>query len=92
MGKITAAHLLVRTLKRHGVNRIFGLCVELGRLRYDRVIEGMGGHGEHVEQPAEFRPALERALKAGKAACVNVMIRGVISPLTEANIARAKQG
>lgn len=61
-------------------------------MRYDRVIEGMGGHGEHVEQPAEFRPALERALKAGKAACVNVMIRGVISPLTEANIARAKQG
>ena len=26
MGKITAAHLLVRTLKRHGIDRIFGLC------------------------------------------------------------------
>src|SRR3970282_1489247 len=26
MGKVTAAHLLVRTLKRHGIERIFGLC------------------------------------------------------------------
>lgn len=64
--------------------------VELGQLRYDRVIEAMGGHGEHVEHPAELRPALERALKAGKVACVNVMMRGVPSPLTTANIARAK--
>jgi len=65
--------------------------VELGRLRYDKVIEGMGGHGEHVESPPELRPAIERALKAGKAACVNVMIRGMASPLTVANIARAKK-
>lgn len=64
--------------------------VELGALRYDKVIEGMGGHGEHVEHPAELRPALERALKAGKVACVNVMMRGVPSPLTTANIARVK--
>src|SRR3989304_466173 len=26
MGKVTAAHLLVRTLKRHGIERLFGLC------------------------------------------------------------------
>jgi acetolactate synthase-1/2/3 large subunit len=65
--------------------------VELGRLRYDKVIEAMGGHGEHVERAEELRPALERALRAGKAACVNVMIRGVASPFTLANIARAKK-
>lgn len=64
--------------------------VELGPVRYDKVIEGMGGYGEHVEDPAELRPALERALKAGKVACVNVMMRGVPSPLTTANIARVK--
>jgi len=64
--------------------------VELGEVRYDRVIEAMGGHGEHVEHPAELRPALERALKAGKVACVNVRMRGVASPLTTANIARIK--
>ncbi len=26
VGNVTAAHLLVRTLKRHGVDRLFGLC------------------------------------------------------------------
>jgi acetolactate synthase-1/2/3 large subunit len=66
--------------------------VELGPVRYDRIIEAMGGHGEHVERPEELRPAIERALRSGRVACVNVMIRGVASPLTEATIARAKKG
>ena len=30
-------------------------------LRYDKLAEALGGHGEYVTQPAEFRPALERA-------------------------------
>ena len=30
-------------------------------LRYDKVAEALGGYGEYVTQPAEFRPALERA-------------------------------
>ncbi|MFQ5828576.1 MAG: thiamine pyrophosphate-binding protein [Candidatus Methylomirabilia bacterium] len=64
--------------------------VELGSVRYDKVIEGMGGHGECVEHPTELRPALDRALKASKVACVNVMMRGVPSPLTTSNIARVK--
>ena len=64
--------------------------MELGPLRDDRVIEGMGGHGAHVETPSELHPALERAFKSGKVTCVNVMIRGMASPLTTANIARAK--
>jgi acetolactate synthase-1/2/3 large subunit len=41
--------------------------------RYDRMFELMDCHGEHVEQPEEFRPALERALSAGKTALVNVV-------------------
>jgi acetolactate synthase-1/2/3 large subunit len=65
--------------------------VDLGRVRYDQVVAAMGGHGEHVERPADLRPALERALKSGKVACVNVMMRGVPSPLTTANIARQKK-
>ena len=63
--------------------------VELGSLRYDKVIEAMGGRGEHVEHPAELRPALERALKARTVTCVNVMMRGVASPFTQTTIARA---
>ena len=34
--------------------------------RYDRMFEAMGCHGEHVERPDQFRPALERALQRGK--------------------------
>jgi acetolactate synthase-1/2/3 large subunit len=42
--------------------------------RYDQMIEALGGHGEWVERPADIRPALERALGAGKPAVVNVKI------------------
>jgi acetolactate synthase-1/2/3 large subunit len=41
--------------------------------RYDRMFELMDCHGEHVERPEEFRPALERALGAGRTALVNVI-------------------
>ena len=43
--------------------------------RYDKVVEALGGHGEHVERPEELRPALERAAASGKPACINVVIR-----------------
>src|SRR5262249_14009115 len=46
----------------------------LAATRYDRVVEALGGHGEHVTEPREIRPALERARSSGKPACVNVMI------------------
>ena len=41
--------------------------------RYDRMFELMGCHGEHVERPEQFRPALERALGSGKTALINVV-------------------
>jgi thiamine pyrophosphate-dependent acetolactate synthase large subunit-like protein len=33
------------------------------RLRYDKVGEGLGAHGEYVTKPDEFLPALERCYK-----------------------------
>ncbi|MDD2695379.1 MAG: thiamine pyrophosphate-binding protein [Anaerolineales bacterium] len=47
---------------------------QLGVVRYDRVVEALGGHGEYVEQAEDIRPALVRALQAGKPACVNVAV------------------
>jgi acetolactate synthase-1/2/3 large subunit len=47
----------------------------LNYTRYDRVVEGLGGHGEHCERPEEIRPALERAAASGRPALVNVIIR-----------------
>lgn len=48
---------------------------DLGYTRYDKMAEGLGCHGEYVEQPEEIRPALERAQKQvdeGRVALVNV--------------------
>ncbi|MGZ3460616.1 MAG: thiamine pyrophosphate-dependent enzyme, partial [Archangium sp.] len=46
----------------------------LAPTRYDKVVEAFGGHGELVTEPAQIRPALERALASGTVACVNVML------------------
>ena len=42
--------------------------------RYDKVVEGLGGHGEYVTEPDHIRPAIERAFASGKPACVNVIM------------------
>jgi acetolactate synthase-1/2/3 large subunit len=47
---------------------------QLGVIRYERLVESLGGHGEFVERAEELRPALERALGSGKPACVNVLV------------------
>ena len=49
---------------------------KLAPSRYDLMVEALGGHGEWVERPEQLRPALERALGAGKPAVVNVRIGG----------------
>ncbi len=58
---------------------IFGsdrlVATELRSTRYDKVVEALGGHGEHVTRPAEIVPALERAFASGKPGLVNVEIR-----------------
>jgi thiamine pyrophosphate-dependent acetolactate synthase large subunit-like protein len=46
----------------------------LAPTRYDRIVEGMGGRGEHVEDPADLVPALERAFASGTVYCVDVAI------------------
>lgn len=42
-------------------------------LRYDAMMQPLGCHVEHVEQPDDLRPALKRALASGKVAVVNVV-------------------
>jgi acetolactate synthase-1/2/3 large subunit len=42
-------------------------------LRYDRMFEAIGCHGECVQRPGDLLPALERALAAGRPSVVNVL-------------------
>lgn len=49
---------------------------DLGYTRFDLFAQSLGCHGEQVENPADIRPALERAkaaIKNGKPALVNVV-------------------
>ena len=66
-------------LRSYGAARAHGL--DLLPARYDRVAEGFGAHGEYVERPAELAPALDRAARAGRAACVNVLIERLSAPV-----------
>ncbi|MFP4321138.1 MAG: thiamine pyrophosphate-binding protein [Anaerolineales bacterium] len=50
------------------------VATSLAPTRYDKIVEAMGGYGEHIEQADDIRPALERAFASGKAACINVAI------------------
>ncbi|TMB93197.1 MAG: hypothetical protein E6J45_00355 [Chloroflexi bacterium] len=45
---------------------------ELAPIRYDRLAEALGGHGEHVESLEALRPALDRAFAAGVCSVIDV--------------------
>ncbi len=57
----------------YGSDRL--VATELSYTRYDKVVEALGGHGEHVTEPGAIVPALERAFASGKPALVNVEMR-----------------
>ena len=40
---------------------------------YAKIMQGMGGYGERVEDPEQIRPALERAFGSGKPALLDVV-------------------
>ena len=65
-------------LRAYGAARAHG-CLLLPT-RYDRVAAAFGAHGEHVARPDELAPALERAMLAGRAACVDVLLQRLPAP------------
>jgi acetolactate synthase-1/2/3 large subunit len=51
----------------------FSVGVDLPFTHYEKIAEAMGGYGELVEDPADLKPALARAFRSGKPACINVL-------------------
>jgi len=47
---------------------------KLAPVRYDRVMEGFGGKGVHIEDPAALTPAIRAALEDDAVTCINVPI------------------
>ena len=65
----------------YGDERVCGS--ELGAVHYEKIAEALGGYGELVEKDADLIPAVKRAVKSGKPACINVMTDpSVVSPAT----------
>jgi acetolactate synthase-1/2/3 large subunit len=63
-------------LEKHPMQALFGYDVvaELSPgIRYDKVIEALGGHGELVDAPADLGPALDRALATPGVSLLNVL-------------------
>ena len=72
----------------------FGRAVgtDLRHIRYDRVVEAIGGYTEHVEEPGDVAAAVGRALASGQPSLVDVTVRSGASPLATAMIARRTGG
>ena len=67
-------------------NRAVG--TDLRTIRYDKLVDAIGGYTEYVEAANEVGPAVSRALASGQPSLVNVTVRSGASPLAEAMIAR----
>jgi acetolactate synthase-1/2/3 large subunit len=77
-------------LEKHPMEFVYGYSVaaELRPgTRYDQMVEALGGYGELVDKPSDLRPAIERALSAGKPALVNVLTDPDVIYPRKANLA-----
>jgi acetolactate synthase-1/2/3 large subunit len=50
------------------------IATSLAPTRYDKIVEAMGGYGEHVDNPDDLKGALKRAFASGKPACIDVTL------------------
>jgi acetolactate synthase-1/2/3 large subunit len=83
-------------MSAHGQDLIYGkgnrVASELAATRYDIAASGFGAHAEFVTTVDELAPALQRALAAGRPACVNVMTKPVMNPITQRFMGLAAEG
>jgi acetolactate synthase-1/2/3 large subunit len=77
-------------LEKHPMEALYGYSVaaELRPgTRYDQIAEALGCHADLVTTPADLRPALDRALAAGRPALVNVLTDPAVAYPRKSNLA-----
>ena len=77
-------------LEKHPMEFLYGYSVaaELQpELRYDHIVQALGGHGELVRTPEGLRPAFERALASGQPALINVLTDPAVAYPRRSNLA-----
>ena len=62
----------IKTLIRKSLGPDETIKADLGEIEFDKLGASMGAHGERVADPAQLKPALERALASGGPAVVHV--------------------
>lgn len=62
----------LKTLIKKSLSPEETINTDLGEIRFDKMAESMGAHGERVADPGELRSALERALASGRCAVIHV--------------------
>jgi acetolactate synthase I/II/III large subunit len=74
-------------MSAHGQDLVYGpgkrVASDLLATRYDIAASGFGAHAEYVTTIEELVPALDRALASNRPACVNVMTKPVMNPITQ---------
>jgi acetolactate synthase-1/2/3 large subunit len=76
-----AGHMIQDFMLPKGSPRIASLLPA----RYEKLAEMVDGHAEYVERPGDIRPALERALAAGRLAVVHVRVDPKATRLSGSN-------
>ena len=66
------------------------VATDLLPVRYDRLVESLGGEGLYVQDPADLPDALERALNCDRPSLVNIEVQRAISPRGQAAVDRWK--
>lgn len=77
-------------MERPGFVMEFGLGSEVevgwGAVRFDKIAEGFGAHGEFVDRTEDIAPAMARALAAGRPAVVQVAVDPMVNSLQAPNV------
>lgn len=80
------------SIDKHFQLAYFGRAVatDLRDVRYDRVVQAIGGYGEHVDQASQLSSAIQRAIESNLPSLVDIKIRPAQSPLADAMVARRR--
>jgi acetolactate synthase-1/2/3 large subunit len=77
-------------LEKHPMETIYGYSVAADlqpELRYDQLVQTLGGHGEIVHGPGQLQPAFERAVASGLPSLINVITDPEVAYPRRSNLA-----
>jgi len=77
-------------LEKHPMEAIYGYSVAADlqpEMRYDQLVQTLGGHGELVRAPGQLQPAFDRSLASGRPSLINVITDPKVAYPRRSNLA-----